>query len=135
MHLISPLARSQGLPCAGTPVIEQSMCHRPPVVRGTRLAAARNRSEESAMDLIVTLIVGGIVGWLASIVMRTNAQMGILANVLVGIVGSYLGRFLADAAGVTARGGAAGWLVSIVGAVLLIAVLRALGVFGRPALR
>jgi uncharacterized membrane protein YeaQ/YmgE (transglycosylase-associated protein family) len=85
------------------------------------------------MDLIVTLIVGGIVGWLASIVMRTNAQMGILANVLVGIVGSYLGRFLADAAGVTARGGAAGWLVSIVGAVLLIAVLRALGVFGRPA--
>jgi uncharacterized membrane protein YeaQ/YmgE (transglycosylase-associated protein family) len=87
------------------------------------------------MDLIVTLIVGGIVGWLASIVMRTNAQMGILANVLVGIVGSYLGRFLAEAAGVTARGGAAGWLVSIVGAVLLIAVLRALGVFGRPALR
>ena len=40
------------------------------------------------MGLIVTLVIGGIVGWLASILMKTNAQMGIVANVLVGIVGS-----------------------------------------------
>jgi uncharacterized membrane protein YeaQ/YmgE (transglycosylase-associated protein family) len=89
--------------------------------------------KEEHMDLIVTLIVGGIVGWLASIVMKTNAQMGLFANIIVGIVGSFLGRFLANAAGITARGGAAGWIMSIIGAVLLIGILRALGVFGRPA--
>jgi len=43
------------------------------------------------MGWIITLIIGGIVGWLASIVMKTNAQMGLIANVLVGIVGSFLG--------------------------------------------
>jgi uncharacterized membrane protein YeaQ/YmgE (transglycosylase-associated protein family) len=85
------------------------------------------------MDLIITLIVGGIVGWLASILMRTNAQMGLFANILVGIVGSFMGRFLANAAGITASGGAAGFVVSIIGAVLLIGILRVLGVFGRPA--
>jgi uncharacterized membrane protein YeaQ/YmgE (transglycosylase-associated protein family) len=49
------------------------------------------------MSLLMTIIVGGIVGWLASIVMRTNAQMGILANVIVGIIGSYLGTVIAGA--------------------------------------
>jgi uncharacterized membrane protein YeaQ/YmgE (transglycosylase-associated protein family) len=85
------------------------------------------------MDLIITLIIGGIVGWLASILMRTNAQMGLFANIIVGIVGSFLGRFLANAAGITAAGGATGFIVSIIGAVLLIGILRAVGVFGRPA--
>src|SRR3546814_4467252 len=46
------------------------------------------------MGLIITLIVGGIIGWLASIVMRTDAQQGILLNVVVGIVGAFLGNFL-----------------------------------------
>ena len=43
------------------------------------------------MNLIIQLIVGGIIGWLASIVMKTNAQMGLIANVIVGIVGSVIG--------------------------------------------
>ena len=46
------------------------------------------------MNLIIALIIGGIIGWLASIVMRTNAQQGILLNIVVGIVGSLLGSFL-----------------------------------------
>jgi uncharacterized membrane protein YeaQ/YmgE (transglycosylase-associated protein family) len=46
------------------------------------------------INLIVALIIGGIIGWLASIVMRTNAQQGILLNVVVGIIGSILGSFL-----------------------------------------
>lgn len=46
------------------------------------------------MGLIIALIVGGIIGWLASIVMRTDAQQGIILNVVVGIVGSLLGSFL-----------------------------------------
>ena len=46
------------------------------------------------MHWIVTLIVGAVVGWLASMLMKTNAQMGAIANIVVGIVGSSLG-FLA----------------------------------------
>ena len=46
------------------------------------------------MNLILILIVGGIIGWLASIVMRTNAQQGIFLNVVVGIVGALLAGFL-----------------------------------------
>jgi uncharacterized membrane protein YeaQ/YmgE (transglycosylase-associated protein family) len=46
------------------------------------------------MNIILALIIGGIIGWLASIVMRTNAQQGILLNIVVGIVGSLLGSFL-----------------------------------------
>ena len=82
------------------------------------------------MDLIVTLIIGGIIGWLASILMRSDAQMGVLANILVGIVGSFLGSWLAGALGVHAVG-AGHYLVALVGAMLLIGIVRALGVM-RP---
>jgi uncharacterized membrane protein YeaQ/YmgE (transglycosylase-associated protein family) len=80
------------------------------------------------MNLIISIIIGGIVGWLASIVMKTNAQMGIIANVLVGIVGGALGHWLAGALGITA-GGIGGFLVSLAGAIILIALLRAIGLF------
>ena len=83
------------------------------------------------MDLIVTLIIGGVVGWLASILMRSNGQMGILANVIVGIVGSVLGNAIAKGLGLAYQGAVAGWIVAIVGAALLIALLRALGVFSK----
>ncbi len=81
------------------------------------------------MNLIISLIIGGIVGWLASIVMKTNAQMGWIANVLVGVVGSAIGFWIAGALGIAAGGGILRFLVAIGGAVLLIVVLRALGVF------
>lgn len=42
------------------------------------------------MGLIILLVVGGLIGWLASIVMRTDGQQGILLNVVVGIVGALL---------------------------------------------
>jgi len=85
------------------------------------------------MDLLVTLIIGGVVGWLASILMKTNAQMGILANVIVGIVGSFLGIFVASALGVRAHTTPAAWIVAVLGAALLIWILQALGVFRRFA--
>jgi uncharacterized membrane protein YeaQ/YmgE (transglycosylase-associated protein family) len=87
------------------------------------------------MDLLVTLIIGGIVGWLASVLMRADAQMGLLANVIVGIIGSLLGHAMANALGVASQGAAASWIISILGAVLLIALLRSLGVFRRRSLR
>ena len=60
--------------------------------------------------------------------MKTNAQMGILANVIVGIVGAALGGWLAGQLGI---GGPPimSWVMAVVGAAVLIAILRALGVF------
>jgi uncharacterized membrane protein YeaQ/YmgE (transglycosylase-associated protein family) len=81
------------------------------------------------MGWIVTLVVGGIVGWLASLVMKTNAQMGIIANVIVGIVGSSLGFWLAGLLGLAAYGAIAQWAVAVVGAALLIWILKAVGIF------
>ena len=81
------------------------------------------------MGWIVSLIIGGIVGWLASIIMNTNAQMGWIANVLVGVIGSALGFWIAGLLGLSATGGIARFLVSIAGAVVLILILQALGVF------
>ena len=77
------------------------------------------------MGILITLIIGGIIGWLASILMKTNAQMGMIANVIVGIVGAAIGNWLAGVLGFA--GG--GWIMSIVGAVVLIAILKALGIF------
>ena len=81
------------------------------------------------MNWIVTLIVGAIVGWLARIVMKTNAQMGALANIVVGIIGSSIGFWLAGALGLSASGPIAGWVVAVLGAAVLIFVLKVLGVF------
>ena len=46
------------------------------------------------MNLIVWLVMGGIIGWLASLVMKTDAQQGVFLNVVVGIVGAILGGWL-----------------------------------------
>lgn len=81
------------------------------------------------MNWIITLVIGGFIGWLASLVMKTNAQMGCIANVLVGVVGSLLGYWLAGSLGIVAAGGLARFLIAIAGAVVLIAILRVLGVF------
>ncbi|HXV90679.1 MAG TPA: GlsB/YeaQ/YmgE family stress response membrane protein [Gemmatimonadales bacterium] len=81
------------------------------------------------MNWIISLIIGGVVGWLASIVMKTNAQMGLLANVLVGVVGSVLGFWLAGLIGLAPSGGIMRFGVALGGAVLLIFLLRKMGVF------
>jgi len=88
------------------------------------------------MNLLVTIIIGGIIGWLASILMKTNAQMGLVANVIVGIIGSFLGTAIAGALGMPIHSGFESWIVAVAGAALLIVILRALGVFSRlPAWR
>jgi uncharacterized membrane protein YeaQ/YmgE (transglycosylase-associated protein family) len=81
------------------------------------------------MGWIVSIIIGGIVGWLASIAMKTNAQMGLLANIIVGIVGSSLGFWVAGLIGLGASGTIMRWLVSLAGAALLIWILKAVGFY------
>ena len=80
------------------------------------------------MSWLISLIIGGIVGWLASIVMKTNAQMGLVANVIVGIVGSWLGFWLAGLLGFGAGSPIAAYLIAIAGAAVLIGILKAVGI-------
>jgi uncharacterized membrane protein YeaQ/YmgE (transglycosylase-associated protein family) len=81
------------------------------------------------MGWIGSLIIGGVVGWLASIIMKTNAQMGVIANVLVGIVGSALGFWTAGLLGIAPAGGLLRFLIAVLGAALLIFLLQAVGLF------
>ena len=77
------------------------------------------------MNLIIWLLVGALVGWLASMVMRTDAQQGAILNIVVGIVGALIGGFLfggptinSSALNLTAI------LISFVGAVVLLAIVN-----------
>ena len=81
------------------------------------------------INFIVWLIVGAIIGWVASKIMGTNGQQGLILDIVVGIVGALLaGWFLTPLLGVgTINQGdfsLAGLLVSLVGAVILLAVVR-----------
>lgn len=81
------------------------------------------------MSWIISLILGGVVGWLASIIMKTNAQMGLIANVLVGVAGSLLGFWIAGLLGMEPTGGILRFVVAVAGAVLLIFILGKIGIF------
>ena len=81
------------------------------------------------MSWIISLILGGIVGYLASIVMKTNAQMGLIANVAVGVAGSLLGFWIAGLLGLDPAGGIARFLIALAGAAALILILGKLGFF------
>ena len=81
------------------------------------------------MNLIIWLIVGGLIGWVASMIMRTDAQQGILLNVIVGIVGAFIGGWLISpllGAGNINSGDFSimGLIVSLVGAVILLAIIN-----------
>ncbi len=81
------------------------------------------------MNFIIWLIVGGVIGWLASLVMRTDAQQGIFLNIIVGIVGAFLGGWLLsplfgigtinqDSLSLPAMG------ISFLGAIILLAIVN-----------
>ena len=80
------------------------------------------------MGILIWLIVGGVVGWLASIIMRTDGQQGILLNVIVGIAGALIAGFIISpmiGVGTINEGiSVATVLVSLVGAVILLAIVN-----------
>lgn len=89
------------------------------------------------LNFIVWLIVGGIIGWLASLVMRTDAQQGTLLNIIVGIIGAFVaGLVLTPLFGIgTINSGnfsLPAMLISLLGAVILLAVVN---LFRRGAVR
>jgi uncharacterized membrane protein YeaQ/YmgE (transglycosylase-associated protein family) len=76
------------------------------------------------MGIILWLIVGGIVGWLASIVMRTNAQQGILLNIIVGIVGAFLAGLVFGGGSINDGISVGSFLMSLLGAIILLAIVN-----------
>src|SRR5262249_29075036 len=131
----SPNLRSQILPIAGVWCWNRVQYRGPS--RSSRIPSApgnpRGTTHEDrggeGMHWIVTVIVGAVVGWLASMLMKTNAQMGAIANIVVGIVGSSLGFWLAGVLGLSTGGPIVGWVVAVLGAALLIFILKAVGIF------
>ncbi len=74
------------------------------------------------MDMLIWLIIGGVIGWLASMVMKTDAQQGILLNVIVGIIGSWIGGWL-----IAPLIGGAGFMAyasAFIGAIILLAIVN-----------
>jgi uncharacterized membrane protein YeaQ/YmgE (transglycosylase-associated protein family) len=81
------------------------------------------------MNIIVWLVVGGLIGWVASILMGTDGRQGIVLNVVVGIVGAVLGGWLLSGvfgAGSINQGdfSVAGLMVSLLGAIILLFLVR-----------
>ena len=80
------------------------------------------------MGWIIAIIVGGVAGWLASIVMRRDASMGILWNIVVGIIGALIGNVLAGplfgVEGTIKTFNLTGFLIAIVGAVVLLGIVN-----------
>lgn len=74
------------------------------------------------VGLIIWLIIGGIIGWLASLIMKTDGQQGIIMNVVVGIVGSFLGGWLI--APLIGGAGVMGYVSALIGAVILLAIVN-----------
>ena len=80
------------------------------------------------MGWIIAIIVGGVAGWLASMVMARDASMGIFWNIVVGIIGALLGNFLAGALlgieGTIQTFNLTGFIIAIVGAIVLLGIVN-----------
>lgn len=81
------------------------------------------------INLIVWLVVGGLIGWIASMIMKTNAQQGLLLNIVVGIIGAALaGWLISPLVGVPSINenvfSIGSFIVSLLGAVILLAIVN-----------
>ena len=88
------------------------------------MTAASDRLYTAPMNIIALIVVGLIVGALAKLVMPGRDPGGFIITILLGIAGSLVGGAIARAMGFYAEGQAAGWIVSILGAMLLLLAYR-----------
>lgn len=92
----------------------------------------RNRllinEEIKFMGIIIWIIFGGLVGWVASLIMRTNREQGILFDIVIGIIGAVIGGIVMSFLGKSTITGfnLYSFLVALLGAVILIAIVRPL---------
>lgn len=85
------------------------------------------------MGILAWIIFGALAGWLASIIMKTNAEQGALGNIIVGIIGAFIGGFVVSLFG---GDGVTGFnltsmLTAILGAVILLAIVKSFRGHGR----
>jgi uncharacterized membrane protein YeaQ/YmgE (transglycosylase-associated protein family) len=76
------------------------------------------------IGFIIWIIIGGIVGWLASIIMRTDAQQGVLLNIVVGIVGAFLAGLVLGGGSINQDINLTSIIASLVGAIVLLAIVN-----------
>ena len=80
------------------------------------------------MGWIIAIIVGGVAGWLASMVMARDASMGIFLNIIVGIIGALIGNFLAgwlfNVQGTIQSFNLTGFIIAIIGAIVLLGIVN-----------
>jgi uncharacterized membrane protein YeaQ/YmgE (transglycosylase-associated protein family) len=78
------------------------------------------------MGILSWLIFGGLAGWVACIIMKRNASMGLFANIIVGIVGAFIGGFVMNLIGGWAITGfnIKSFVVAVVGSVILLAIIN-----------
>jgi uncharacterized membrane protein YeaQ/YmgE (transglycosylase-associated protein family) len=81
------------------------------------------------MNFIIWLVIGGLIGWVASIIMRTDAQQGVFLNIIVGIVGALLAGFILTPllGGGTINSGnfsLVGLIISLLGSIVLLAIVN-----------
>ena len=75
------------------------------------------------VGIIVWLIIGGVVGWLASLIMRTDGQQGILLNIVVGIVGAFIAGLIFGG-GINQAITVTTFITSLIGAIILLAIVN-----------
>ncbi len=76
---------------------------------------------------IVVILAGAVIGWIASMIMHTNASMGAIANIICGLVGAVIGRFIASLLGMAPAGtnfSIPGLVFGVIGACVLIGVVK-----------
>jgi uncharacterized membrane protein YeaQ/YmgE (transglycosylase-associated protein family) len=82
------------------------------------------------MGILLWIVFGGLAGWIASMIVGNDAGMGVIANIIVGIIGAFLGGWIADRLGV---GGAPGadrptsirsFITAVIGAILLLVIIN-----------
>lgn len=78
------------------------------------------------MGILAWLVFGGLAGWIASMIMKKNGSMGILANIVVGIVGAFIGGFLMDLIGQGSMMtfNVKSFLVAVAGSIILLAIIN-----------
>lgn len=76
--------------------------------------------------LLGAIIIGGLAGWVASMFMKTDASMGLFANIIVGVIGAVIGNLLLPVFGVSGQTGFNLWsfVVALIGAVILLFIVR-----------
>ena len=78
---------------------------------------------------IIVILAGAVIGWIASMIMGTNAQMGALANIVVGLIGAVIGRFVAQLLNIAPQGtnfSIGGLIFGILGACILLGIVKLL---------